>query len=42
MAKAITITEQECQRKNNKFISPGHLLIGCQEQGSYTVKKAMP
>lgn len=41
MAKAITITEQECQRTNNKTILPGHLLIGCLEQCSYTVKEAI-
>ncbi|MEH7443820.1 GNAT family N-acetyltransferase [Bacillus sp. JJ1122] len=41
MAKAIILAEAECQRTNSQSILPVHLLIGCLEQDSFTVKEAI-
>jgi len=41
MAKAIILAEAECQRANSQSILPVHLLIGCLEQGSFTVNEAI-
>lgn len=41
MAKAFILAEAECQRRNSPSILPVHLLIGCLEQHSFTVKEAI-
>ncbi|WP_423406811.1 Clp protease N-terminal domain-containing protein [Heyndrickxia sp. MSNUG] len=41
MANAIVLAEAECLRRNSQSILPVHLLIGCLEQDSFTVKEAI-